>query len=82
MHRDVHRASAPEPAAAGAPAPVPAGAGRPATRLIRAWGRTVGGAAILAFLLWRLGTGPFLDGVRLIDPSNAAKIYAEENPTG
>src|SRR2546430_11313035 len=67
LHRDVHRASAPEPAAAGAPAPVPAGAGRPATRLIRAWGRTVGGAAILAFLLWRLGTGPFLDGVRLID---------------
>src|SRR2546430_17114445 len=60
LHRDVHRASAPEPAAAGAPAPVPAGAGRPATRLIRAWGRTVGGAAILAFLLWRVGAGPVL----------------------
>lgn len=29
--------------------------------------RTVGGAAILAVLLWRLGTGPFLDGLRAID---------------
>jgi uncharacterized membrane protein YbhN (UPF0104 family) len=27
----------------------------------------LGGAGILAFLLWRLGTGPFLDGLRLID---------------
>jgi uncharacterized membrane protein YbhN (UPF0104 family) len=32
-----------------------------------AWGRTLGGLGILAFLLWRLGTGPFLDGLRLID---------------
>jgi uncharacterized membrane protein YbhN (UPF0104 family) len=30
------------------------------------WARPLGGAAILAFLVWRLGTGPFLDGVRLI----------------
>jgi hypothetical protein len=29
--------------------------------------RPLGGAGILAVLLWRLGTGPFLDGVRLID---------------
>jgi uncharacterized membrane protein YbhN (UPF0104 family) len=28
------------------------------------WGRPLGGAAILAGLVWRLGTGPFLDGVR------------------
>jgi uncharacterized membrane protein YbhN (UPF0104 family) len=27
----------------------------------------LGGAGILAFLLWRLGTGPFLDGLRVID---------------
>src|SRR5215218_6102258 len=31
-----------------------------------AWARPLGGAAILAVLVWRLGTGPFLDGVRLI----------------
>ena len=38
-----------------------------APRLLWAWARLLGGAAILAVLLWRLGTGPFLDGVRLID---------------
>jgi glycosyltransferase 2 family protein len=31
------------------------------------WARPVGGVAILALLVWRLGTGPFLDGVRRID---------------
>ena len=31
-----------------------------------AWARPLGGAASLAVLVWRLGTGPFLDGVRLI----------------
>jgi uncharacterized membrane protein YbhN (UPF0104 family) len=31
-----------------------------------AWARPLGGAAILALLVWRLGAGPFLDGVRLI----------------
>jgi uncharacterized membrane protein YbhN (UPF0104 family) len=31
------------------------------------WVRVLGGAGILTFLLWRLGTGPFLDGLRLID---------------
>jgi glycosyltransferase 2 family protein len=31
------------------------------------WARPVGGAAIIAFLLWRLGTGPFLHGVRMIN---------------
>ena len=29
--------------------------------------RVLGGAAILAVLVWRLGTGPFLDGIRMID---------------
>ncbi len=33
------------------------------------WIRLLGGAAILAVLVWRLGTGPFLDGVREIDVS-------------
>lgn len=38
-----------------------------AKRSIWAWARALGGVGILSFLLWRLGTGPFLDGVRLID---------------
>lgn len=31
------------------------------------WARVLGGAAVLAVLLWRLGAGPFLDGLRVID---------------
>jgi len=31
------------------------------------WARMLCGAAILAVLVWRLGTGPFLDAVHLID---------------
>ncbi|MBO0870366.1 MAG: flippase-like domain-containing protein, partial [Micromonosporaceae bacterium] len=31
------------------------------------WIRMVGGLAVLAVLVWRLGTGPFLHGVRMID---------------
>ena len=31
------------------------------------WVSNLGGAALLAGLLWRLGTGPFLAGLRLID---------------
>jgi len=34
---------------------------------LRVWVRPIGGAAILAVLLWRLGSGAFLDGVRLIN---------------
>jgi hypothetical protein len=30
------------------------------------WARLLGGAAILAVLVWRLGTGPFLDGIRTV----------------
>jgi uncharacterized membrane protein YbhN (UPF0104 family) len=43
---------------------------RPALRLPRsfwAWAKPLGGAAILAVLLWRLGTGPFLQGMRVIN---------------
>ena len=36
------------------------------TRRPWSWARPLGGAAILGVLVWRLGTGPFLDGVRLI----------------
>ena len=34
--------------------------------------RLLGGAAILAVLVWRLGTGPFLDGVDRIDTGSLA----------
>lgn len=37
------------------------------TRRLLAWGRLVGPAAVLGVLVWRLGTGPFLDGLRSID---------------
>ncbi|MET0415090.1 MAG: lysylphosphatidylglycerol synthase transmembrane domain-containing protein [Actinoplanes sp.] len=37
------------------------------TRSIWAWLRVLGGVAILALLLWRLGTGAFLDGLRVIN---------------
>jgi hypothetical protein len=31
------------------------------------WARLAAAAATLAFLVWRLGTGPFLDGLRAVD---------------
>jgi hypothetical protein len=31
------------------------------------WARPLGGAAILAFLVWRLGSGPFLQGLHMIN---------------
>jgi uncharacterized membrane protein YbhN (UPF0104 family) len=42
----------------------------PAIRISRSvwtWAKPVGGAGILIFLLWRLGTGPFLQSVRMIN---------------
>jgi uncharacterized membrane protein YbhN (UPF0104 family) len=38
------------------------------TRPAWAWLRALTGVGILALLVWRLGTGPFLDGVRAVDP--------------
>jgi glycosyltransferase 2 family protein len=38
-----------------------------------AWARLTGGAAILAVVVWRLGAGPFLDGLRTI---NARSLLA------
>jgi uncharacterized membrane protein YbhN (UPF0104 family) len=49
------------------------------TQGARAWAPPLGGAAILAVLVWRLGTGPFLDGVRLI---NAWSLLAVLSITG
>jgi uncharacterized membrane protein YbhN (UPF0104 family) len=39
---------------------------RPSRRALWAWARPLVGIGILALLLWRLGTGPFLDGLGLI----------------
>ncbi len=36
------------------------------------WARLLVGAAILGFLVWRLGTGPFLQGVRMVDARSLA----------
>jgi len=35
--------------------------------MVWAWARVVGGVGLLAVLLWQVGGGPFLAGVRLID---------------
>jgi len=55
------------PALAPTAALPPTGPAVPVTRACWAWARPIAGIGILAFLLWRLGTGPFLDGLRLID---------------
>ncbi|WP_067500321.1 lysylphosphatidylglycerol synthase transmembrane domain-containing protein [Actinoplanes sp. TFC3] len=45
-------------------------------RSIWAWARVLGGVTILAVLLWRLGTGAFLDGLRLIDATTLGAALA------
>ncbi len=37
------------------------------SRAVWAWGRLVGSVLMLTLLIWRLGTGPFLDGLRMVD---------------
>jgi uncharacterized membrane protein YbhN (UPF0104 family) len=37
------------------------------SRTVLTWGRLLGSAVIVTVLVWRLGAGPFLDGVRTID---------------
>jgi uncharacterized membrane protein YbhN (UPF0104 family) len=37
------------------------------SRVLWSWGRFVGSAAVFAVLIWRLGAGPFVDGIRTID---------------
>lgn len=48
-------------------APHPVRPGVPVTKMVVTWAKVLGGAGILGLLLWRVGTGPFLDGLRLID---------------
>ncbi|MFI7599861.1 lysylphosphatidylglycerol synthase transmembrane domain-containing protein [Actinoplanes sp. NPDC049681] len=45
-------------------------------RSIWAWVRLLGGVGILAVLLWRLGTGAFLDGLRVIDAGTLGTAFA------
>ncbi|KPI11599.1 hypothetical protein OK074_2931, partial [Actinobacteria bacterium OK074] len=56
-----------ESVAATAAATVAAPRRRPVLRAVRTHFGTVAGAVILGVLLWRLGTGVFLDGVRRVD---------------
>ncbi len=42
-------------------------------RTVWAWARVVVPAATLAVLVWRLGAGPFLDGIRTIDGGTLAE---------
>src|SRR6186713_3570148 len=37
------------------------------SRTVWTWGRLVGSAVILTVLIWRLGSSPFLEGVRMVD---------------
>jgi uncharacterized membrane protein YbhN (UPF0104 family) len=46
------------------------------TRSIWAWLRILGGAGILGLLVWRVGTGAFLDGIRVIDARVLALAFA------
>ena len=41
-----------------------------------AWGRFMAPVLMLAVLVWRLGTGPFLDGVRMVDGRALAEAAA------
>ncbi|WP_425587379.1 lysylphosphatidylglycerol synthase transmembrane domain-containing protein, partial [Streptomyces mexicanus] len=50
--------------------------GRVRPGALRAHAGTVAGAAILAVLLWHLGTGPLLDGLRRIDPATVLGALA------
>jgi hypothetical protein len=41
-----------------------------------AWARTLGGIAILAVLVWRVGAGPFLEAVPMIDAWSLTAVVA------
>jgi glycosyltransferase 2 family protein len=45
-------------------------------RTLLTWGRVLGPAGVLAILVWRLGTDPFVDGVRTIDGGALAAAAA------
>jgi uncharacterized membrane protein YbhN (UPF0104 family) len=44
-------------------------------RALWGWGRWVGSALIITVLVWRLGTSPFLDGIRTIDARALAAAF-------
>jgi uncharacterized membrane protein YbhN (UPF0104 family) len=46
------------------------------TRSIWAWARMLAGAGIIAVLLWRLGSGAFLDGLRVIGAGDVLAAFA------
>ncbi len=46
------------------------------SRSIWTWARVAGGAAILAVLVWRVGTGPLVDGLRLTTGWSLAAAFA------
>lgn len=48
----------------------------PASRAVWRWLRPLAGAAVLAVLLWRLGAGPFLDGLHRADRAAVAAAVA------
>ena len=45
------------------------------TRSIWTWVRLLGGAAIIAVLFWRLGSGAFVDGFRVIGPGTLLAAF-------
>lgn len=49
------------------PAPGAVHRRRIVTEMVWAWARVLGGLGVLGLLLWRLGSGAFLDGVRAIN---------------
>jgi uncharacterized membrane protein YbhN (UPF0104 family) len=46
------------------------------SRAVWAWARPIGGAAILAVLVWRVGTGPIVHGLRTVDGWSLAAAAA------
>ncbi|GGL07788.1 lysylphosphatidylglycerol synthase transmembrane domain-containing protein [Mangrovihabitans endophyticus] len=46
------------------------------TRSVWAWARVLGGAAIIGVLAWKLGTGAFLDGLRVVGPGTLLAALA------
>jgi glycosyltransferase 2 family protein len=57
-------------------APATDGAGAGMSRTVWTWGRFAGSAVTFAVLVWRLGTGPFLDGIRTVDGRALAAAVA------
>jgi uncharacterized membrane protein YbhN (UPF0104 family) len=45
-------------------------------RPVWGWARLLGGAALLGVLIWRVGSGPFLDGLRAVDGRSLAAAAA------